>query len=163
MRADVYPIAGCPVGRLAVLPRPRAGDWLADEVASWRRQGLDVVASLLEDDEIAALGLHDEPAACTAAGVRFVRFPVPDRGVPASTAATSTFVAALVAELRAGRGVGAHCRIGVGRSAVVAVCVLAAAGVPVEAAWQTVERARGVSVPDTAEQRAWPAAWLAGR
>ncbi len=26
-------------GRLAVMPRPRAGDWLADEVAGWKTAG----------------------------------------------------------------------------------------------------------------------------
>jgi protein-tyrosine phosphatase len=64
--------------------------------------------------------------------------------------------------LRAGRGVGIHCRIGVGRSALLAVCVLAALGVPVESAWVSVGRARGMSVPDTLAQRAWVAGWLTG-
>src|SRR5438874_882122 len=39
MRAEIYPIAGVPFGRLAIMPRPRAGDWLPDEVASWRGAG----------------------------------------------------------------------------------------------------------------------------
>jgi protein-tyrosine phosphatase len=143
------------------MPRPRGGDWLEDEAASWRRQGLDTVVSLLEDDEIAELGLAAEPAACERAGLRFVRLPVPDRGVPASAAAVSGLVSALVAELRAGRGVGIHCRMGVGRAAVLAVCVLTAVGLPVESAWAAVERARGLSVPDTPGQRAWVSEWVA--
>jgi protein-tyrosine phosphatase len=143
------------------MPRPRAGDWLDDEAASWRRQGLDLVVSLLEDAEVAELGLADEPAACERAGLRFLRFPLPDRGVPASEAAISDLVAALAAELRASRGVGLHCRIGVGRSASLAVCVLAALGVPVETAWASVQRARGLTVPDTPAQRAWVAGWFA--
>src|SRR6516162_9208641 len=98
------------------MPRPRAGAWLDDEAQSWRRQGLDSVVSLLEDSEVAELDLADEAKACERANLRFVRFPVPDRGVPASEAATSQLVSALAAELRAGRGVGLHCRIGVGRS-----------------------------------------------
>lgn len=162
VRAVLFPIAGCLAGRLAVMPRPRAGDWLADEAASWRRQGLDTVVSLLEDAEVVELGLEDEPAACERAGMRFVRFAVPDRGVPGSRPAVSELVAALAAELRAGRGVGIHCRVGVGRSAALAVCVLAALGVPVESAWAAVERSRGLTVPDTPAQRAWVNDWLAG-
>jgi hypothetical protein len=162
VRAEVFPIPETPAGRLAVMPRPRAGDWLEDEVASWRRSGLDVVACLLEDAEVAELGLADEPAVCERAGVRFLRLPVPDRGLPGSPAAVSELVQALAAELRAGRGVGIHCRIGVGRSALLAVCVLARLGMPVEAAWVAVGKARGLSVPDTPDQRAWAATWMAG-
>ncbi|QJW93777.1 phosphatase domain-containing putative toxin [Frigoriglobus tundricola] len=143
------------------MPRPRAGDWLGDEAASWRKQTLNIVVSLLDDDEVAELGLGAEPECCSRAGLTFARFPVPDRGVPASPAAVSELVTVLVAELRAGRGVGIHCRIGVGRSAALAVCVLAALGVPVESAWVAVQRARGQSVPDTPAQRAWVTDWFA--
>src|SRR5262245_51495430 len=106
VRAEVYPISECPAGRLAVMPRPRAGDWLDDEATSWRRQGLELVVSLLEDAEVAELGLSDEPVACEGAGLRFVRFPVPDRGVPGSAPLVSELVSSLIEELRAGRGVG---------------------------------------------------------
>lgn len=157
MRAEAYFVANCPAGRLAIMPRPRAGDWLEDEVASWRRQGLDVIVSLLEDAEVAELGLEAEAAACEKAGLSFRRLPIPDRGVPASAAAVAQLVTDLIGELRAGRGVGLHCRIGVGRSALIAACVLTALGVPAEAAWQGIEKSRGQSVPDTAEQRAWVA------
>jgi len=160
MRAELYFIPDCPAGRLGIMPRPRAGDWLPEEVASWRAQGLDLVVSLLAGDEIAELGLGDEPAACRQAGLRFVGFPVPDRGVPPPGAAFSELVSDLTAELRAGRGIGIHCRMGVGRSASLAVCVLAALGVPLESAWAAVGKSRGLSVPDTPEQRSWVARWL---
>jgi protein-tyrosine phosphatase len=163
MRAEIYPIAAAPCGRLAIMPRPRAADWLGDEVTSWRRSGLDVVISLLQDDEVAELGLKQEPAACAAAGLRFVRFPVPDRGVPESRQELSELVESLAEELRQGRGVGIHCRIGVGRSAVVAVCVLRELGLSLESAWEAVQQCRGMTVPDTPQQRAWVAAWAAAR
>jgi protein-tyrosine phosphatase len=144
------------------MPRPRAGDWLEDEAASWRRQGLDVVVSLLEDGEVFELGLTEEPRLCEQAGLQFVRFPVPDRGLPKSEADLSELVSVLARELRAGGGVGIHCRIGVGRSASLAVCVLAALGMPLESAWEAVQRSRGLAVPDTPAQRAWVAQWFAG-
>ncbi|WP_157369947.1 phosphatase domain-containing putative toxin [Zavarzinella formosa] len=150
------------MGRLAIMPRPRAGDWLEDEAVSWRRQGLDIVVSLLEDGEVAELGLDAESELCERAGLRFIQFPIPDRGVPSSTQAVSELVSTLFMELRAGRGVGIHCRIGVGRSASLAVCVLATSGVPVETGWSMVKQARGLSVPDTPAQRAWVAEWFAG-
>ena len=163
MRAEIYPIAGVPVGRLAIMPRPRAGDWLSDEVASWQRAGLAVIVSLLEDGEIAELGLEQESALCEQTGLVFLRFPIPDRGIPVSRDRFSALVTSLVEHLRQGRGVGIHCRIGVGRSALVAACVLAVSGVPLESAWLSIQHARGLSVPDTPEQRQWVTSWLATR
>lgn len=163
MRAEVYLIRGCPVGRLAIMPRPRAGDWLGDEIADWKWAGIDVVVSLLEDHEVAELGLGGEGDGCTAAGLTFLRFPIPDRGAPVSRRAIDELTRRLTAELNAGRGVGIHCRIGVGRAALVAACVLVACGQSAAAAWEAVEQARGRPVPDTPGQRDWVTAWAAGR
>ena len=129
---------------------------------SWRQQGLQTVVSLLEDGEVSELGLESEAAICEAAAIRFARLPIPDRGVPASERSVSELVAKLIAELHSGRGVGIHCRIGVGRSALIAACVLAGLGMPVGSAWAAIQRARGQSVPDTEAQRAWVDKWLAG-
>ncbi len=48
-----------------------------------------------------------------------------------------------------------HCRAGIGRSGMLAACVLVKAGLDPEAALQRVSEARGCPVPDTEEQRAW--------
>ena len=143
------------------MPRPRAGDWLDDEMASLRQQGLDLVVSLLVDEEVRELELDGEQEACARSGLQFMRFPVSDRDVPLSPSEVSKLVATLIAELQAGRSVGIHCRIGIGRSAVLAVCVLAGLGVHIEKAWEMVQRSRGLTVPDTSAQRAWPSAWFA--
>jgi protein-tyrosine phosphatase len=159
MNATLYPIIGLPAGRLAILARPRAGDWLRDETRSWRASGIDVIVSLLEDEEIAELGLDEEELACQAATLQFHRFPIPDRGVPGSIVDFTRFVDTLCQEIRAGRGVGVHCRMGLGRSAMVVACVLRRLGVGLEEAWGQVASARGMSVPDTAEQKAWVREW----
>ncbi len=160
MRAEAYFITGCPNGQLAIMPRPRAGDWLEDEIASWQQQGINVVVSLLESEEIRELGLEEEQRFCEKLNLEFIQFPIPDRDIPASEEEVSNLVSQLVEHLRAGRGVGIHCRIGVGRSATLAVCVLAALSVPLDQAWSQVEQSRGLSVPDTEEQREWVASWL---
>ena len=116
---------------------------------------MDLVVSLLDDSEIAELELAAEGDACAKAGMRFVRFPIPDRGIPDSRLAATELAAALAAELRGGRGVGIHCRMGIGRSSLMAVCVLISLGVSAESAWASVKRARGLDVPDTAAQRDW--------
>src|SRR5258708_36213326 len=85
MSPDLFWIPGRWRGRLAVATRPRGGDWLEDEVSGWRRAGLDVVVSLLEKDEAAQLELGAEGEVAKSKNVRFISFPIPDRGVPAST------------------------------------------------------------------------------
>lgn len=151
MTSDLYWIDAPPGLRLATMARPRAGDWLDDEVAHWRRSGVEIVVSLLESDEIAELGLEDERAACEAGGLRYLSFPVADRGLPDSEAAMH-----LAQDLaRAGKCVAIHCRAGIGRASVMAAALLVSAGVPPATALAAIERARGLSVPDTEAQRAW--------
>jgi protein-tyrosine phosphatase len=159
MRAEVYWIHQTPQPWLAILPRPRAGDWLPDEVESWRQSGLEVMVSLLEPDEVAELGLAEEADLCTRAGLRFVSFPIPDRGVPESAERLTALVSDLEEEFRAGRRIGIHCRIGVGRAALVAACLLVRQGMPSAEVWPLLTRSRGQSVPDTPEQVHWLEAW----
>ena len=46
-----------------------------------------------------------------------------------------------------------HCRQGIGRSSLLAAAVLEASSL--DEAWRRIAEARGRSVPDTPEQRAW--------
>ena len=156
MQATAYWVNGPWRGRLAVLPRPRGGDWLEDEVRAWRSSGIDVVVSLLEREEEEELDIAREADACRVNGVEFITHPVADRGIP-SPRAFAELVRGLEEKLAAGKGVGVHCRQGVGRSALLAACLLIAAGVDAESAWGRVAAARGRPVPDTVEQREWAA------
>ena len=54
-----------------------------------------------------------------------------------------------------------HCRAGIGRSSLIAACVLVRAGHDVNSAFDTIAKARGVEVPDTEAQRAWVSTFLA--
>ena len=158
----VHWIEAPPPGRLAIVPRPRAGEWLDDEIAGWRTAGIDLVVSLLESGEAAELGLHREADLCDENRIEFVSFPVPDRGVPPSWPAASDLARLLTSRLSQGRTVAVHCRAGIGRSSVIAARVLVRLGANSDRAFETIARARGVEVPDTEEQREWVRAF-AGR
>lgn len=138
-----------------MIPRPRGGDWLADEAESWRRDGVDVVVSLLESDEAAQLDLLDESDAAAANGIQFIAFPIPDRGVPASISAALALVSEITGVLEEGKSVAVHCRQSIGRAGLIAAGVLIAAGATPQQAVETVGSARGVTVPETSEQREW--------
>ena len=141
--------------RLALMPAPRGGEWLAEEVAAWHTAGVSTVVSLLEPFEVRELELKLESSSCEALGVQFLSFPIPDHSIPASASALSELVARLVSQLRGGVVVAIHCRAGIGRTGLVSGCVLHQLGVPFENIFPALVRARGVRVPDTPEQVEW--------
>jgi protein-tyrosine phosphatase len=155
MQSRLYLIDGPWAGRLAIMPRPRGGDWLADDVKAWRRAGLDIVVSLLTPPEVSELGLGEEESLCKSEGMHLLSFPIPDRGVPASRKAFLALARRLERALMAGKGVAVHCRQGIGRSALLAACLLVVRGESAEAAFQRISLARECAVPDTAEQKEW--------
>ena len=155
MRTTVYWIAGPWPGRLAIVPRPRGGDWLEEEIRSWREAGLDVMVSLLTHDEDTELELHQEELLCRARGIQFHAYPIQDRGVPTSRKVTTDLVQKLEKALEAGKSVAVHCRQGIGRSSLIAALLLVSAGIDPEAALAQISQARGCAVPDTLEQRNW--------
>lgn len=151
----IYWIDGPWRGRLAVVARPRGGDWLESDVRQWHRDGLGCIVSLLTADESHELGLEREAAVSTKQNVQFFAFPVTDRSVPASQHAVQTLVEKLVDNLSKGQNVGIHCRQGVGRSALLAASILVWSGVDPDRAFRQIAQARGCPVPDTSEQRHW--------
>jgi len=153
--AQKFPIPGPWRGHLAVIPRPRGGDWLEDEARAWRRGGIDVVVSLIENEEAEQFDLLTERQAAESNGIQFISFPIPDRGLPASTPAALSLISDIAGALEQAKNVAVHCRQSIGRAGLVAAGVLIASGVTPDRAMQTVTSARGVAVPETPEQREW--------
>ena len=152
---SLYLIPGTWTGRLFIVTRPRGGDWLEDEVRSWARAGMSVLVSLLEPAEEAEFGLTKEAELCRASGIEFYSFPILDRGVPASSDETVKLVRELEGRLTAGKSVGIHCRQGIGRSGLIAACLLVSTGELPTTAFARISQVRGHQVPETAEQREW--------
>ncbi len=143
------------LGKLALASRPRGGEWLDDEMASWRRDGIDMVLSLLTPEEEQALDLAAEAGAAQARGMGFISLPIPDRQVPDSEAGVTTVVEGAGSALSSGKNIAVHCRQGIGRTGLIAACLLISRGVDPEAAVARLSAARGVPVPETPEQRQW--------
>jgi len=140
---------------LAIVPRPRGGDWLCDEMVALRNAGIDVVVSMLEETESTDLGLVREKVEVERAGLGFVNFPIPDRGVPGNDQRFQDFLDGLVEQMEKGKKVGVHYRACIGRASVTTTSLLIRSGIPAAKAWLQVEAARGFPVPDTREQREW--------
>jgi protein-tyrosine phosphatase len=124
-------------------------------MASWRRAGIDTVFSLLTPDEERDLDLKREANEVRLHGMTFASLPIPDRQVPNSESEVSAALDRLDADLSSGKNVVVHCRQGVGRTGLIAACLLIMKGLSSGAAVDTLSAARGTQVPETAEQRRW--------
>lgn len=141
--------------RLAIMARPRGGDWLVTEVTRLKHEGADILASLLTREEEAELDLLEERAACEQAGMEFRQFSIPDRQTPDKSPQFRTFAGDLYQDARQGRAIVAHCRAGIGRSSLLLASLLVQSGYPAEHAFAMISAARGFPVPDTPEQIDW--------
>jgi protein-tyrosine phosphatase len=155
MGPKLYWIDVSPGGRLAISARPRGGDWLEDEIEGWRKEGVNVVVSLLTKAENEELDLATEASLTMRKGIEFHSFPIEDRGVPKSSASVEKLVEQLSGEIHDGKSVVIHCRQGVGRSSLILAAVMVAAGEDLRQALSQISQARGVEVPETIEQRNW--------
>ena len=142
-------------GRLGVMPRPRGGDWLEDEVSALKQLEVDAVVSLLESHEVVDLDIAAEQELCEAQDIEFLSFPIVDRNIPVSLPEFSRFAEKVASLLRENKSVVVHCRQGVGRAGLLAACVLILNNVSADKALSRISQARGCAVPETEEQRAF--------
>lgn len=151
MSANLYPITGpWADADLATAACPRG-----DDVRLWKESNIEVVVSALAREEMRSADTLQEPELCRALGLEFIHFPMGNREAPATMEAVGALVDSLIEHLEAGRSVVVHCRAGIGRASLVAACTLVRAGVAPDEAFARISLARGVTVPDTEEQRAW--------
>jgi len=97
-------------GSIGIALRPRGGDWLCDEVAHLRAEGVDLLVSLLTTEEQVALGLLVEAECCITVGIEYVSAPMRDLGAPNDAADFRKLIRRLAANVRAGKSVAIHCR-----------------------------------------------------
>ena len=139
--------------RLGIMARPRGNDWLEDEIQALKSKKVDVLVSLLERSEILELNLEDEKMYCEVYGIQYINFPIPDRGVPQDDIAT--LLKLLVQLVESGKSLVIHCRMGIGRSSIIAAAVLLKFGFGATELMNDIGVVRGVNVPDTEEQINW--------
>lgn len=155
MGPTTYEVEKIGNGFLAVMAKPVAGEWVDEEFAGIAATGIKQIVSLLEQPEAYEVGLATEQELCERHGMRFVAYPIPDRGLPHSVAEFASFTKNLYHEIAAGESAVVHCRAGIGRTGIVAAGILLHAGLEPVEAFARVSKSRGVDVPDTDEQRNW--------
>lgn len=151
----LYWVEGPWPGRLALAPRPRGEDWIDDDISSWHRAGINTVVSLLTSSEERDLKLTRESEAAKSQGMGFISFPIEDRKTPTSEQNVAKLVEKMDEKLSEGQNLVVHCRQGVGRSGLIAACLLITRGWSPQGATQELSEVRGVPIPETTEQRDW--------
>lgn len=142
-------------GFLAMMARPVPGEWIDEQFSKLSEMGIDRIVSLLEPEEAQELGLGSESELCAAHGIQFLSFPIGDRNVPSSIQDFRELSFMLYEAIAGGLTTVIHCRAGIGRASLVVAGVLLFAGFKPDDAFKHITKARGISVPDTEEQRAW--------
>ena len=155
MWTELHWVEGPWSGKVALAARPRGGEWLDEEFANWRRAGVETIFSLLTPEEEKDLNLTHEKRAAQDHAMAFRTFPIKDRQVPESEVRFAKLLEKLDSELASGRNVAIHCRQGIGRTGLVAACLLITKGLEPKAAIRNLTTARGIPVPETSEQRRW--------
>jgi protein-tyrosine phosphatase len=141
--------------KLGIMPRPRGDDWLEEEIIKLKKQQIGLWVSLLEQDEINELGLRNQPALCSKHDLEYLNFPIVDRNVPEKDNKIDSLIEQLSQKVQSGHSVVIHCRMGIGRSSIIAACILLKAGFKTEQILQKITSARGLKVPDTDAQIQW--------
>src|SRR5262245_30315739 len=100
MVPQIYKVLTTGNGFLAVMARPRSGEWLRDEIRGLNQIGVATLASLLEPREEAELELASERVVAEELGLAFLSFPIADRGVPSVPQEFHRFSARLADDVR---------------------------------------------------------------
>ena len=134
------------------------GDWHRDltlDLEAIQAWGATVIVNLIEDHEMADLGVQDT-ARQVPAGIDYMRLPIPDFGVPGPAwhAQWQVEGPVLLARLRAGESIVLHCKGGLGRTGMIAARMLVELGATPQASITAVRQARSGTI-ETREQEAY--------
>jgi protein-tyrosine phosphatase len=141
--------------KLGIMARPRGDDWLNGEIDNLKNQNVGVLVSLLEKEEIEELGLSQQEPICKSKGIEFINFPIADRNIPKPGDKTDWLINYLTDKLQGKVSVVIHCRMGIGRSSIIAASILLQAGLKADKIISEIGKMRGLKVPDTDTQLQW--------
>ncbi len=114
-------------------------------------QGVRALYGFITEPELAAVGAQSIADQARALGMEYLLLPIPDQGVPTHAEALA-WVRQAIERLQHGEKLVFHCLGGLGRSGMLAACVLAACGIPRQDAVARVRAARGPRALETTEQ-----------
>jgi protein-tyrosine phosphatase len=141
-------------------------DWITPDLAvggSFPEEGVEHLARVLEIGAVIDLRAErwDDERVLSRHGLGFLHLPTLDHH-PVAPRMLDDGVAFAAAQAAAGRKLLVHCEHGIGRSALLALCILADRGMEPMDALELAKSARALVSPSPAQYEAWQA-WLAAR
>ena len=157
MKTDIHWINDEQIGekRIGTMARPRGNDWLDDEIKWLKIREIDCLVSLLEQSEEWELGLEDEGSICTKWGIEYINFPIRDVTTPKNENEFIQLANQLAIRIKDNKRVVIHCRMGIGRSSILAAATMINLGLSGENIFEIIGKYRKLKVPDTEEQKEW--------
>ncbi|MEP6389012.1 MAG: cyclin-dependent kinase inhibitor 3 family protein [Halioglobus sp.] len=133
------------------------GDWdrdLALDLGAICASGASVLINLMEDHEMVELGVADT-AEHVPPGIDYLRMPIPDVGTPHAEweHQWSELGSGLLERLRNGEDVVLHCKGGLGRTGMIAACLLVEFGSTSEDAISAVRESRSGRIETVAQEQ----------
>jgi ADP-ribosyl-[dinitrogen reductase] hydrolase len=113
---------------------------------------VDCIFTLIEDYEFELLKIPTLRDAIRAHGMKSDWFPIPDGGVPTSTAEIVATVRTARSAIATGERVVLHCRGGLGRAGTVAACILISLGETADDAIVRVREARPRAIENARQE-----------
>lgn len=141
--------------KIATMPMPNGGGLLEYAILHLKNEGVDVLVSMLEDHEIEKYELVKEKELCKKNHITYLNFPILDRNLPESFEGVHEFVQKLSKYSEVNKKIAFHCFAGIGRSSLIACCLMVLQGMNVDDAFSLISSARGFPVPDTQAQLEW--------
>ncbi len=142
-------------GNIGMMARPKGNDWLEDEIIKLNKLGINMVVSLLEKHEERELNIEKEHEFCPKHNIEFINFPIKDRGVPKDINSFLQLISSINQRLKHGKKIAIHCRMGIGRTSILAAGALIRNGNDPESVFEFLSEKRTLTVPDTNEQIEW--------
>ena len=133
------------------------GDWDRDlelDLEVILASGSSTLVNLMEDHEMRDLGVADT-AERIPEGLQYLRWPIADAGTPGPTweAHWRKEGAGLISRLRGGENIVLHCKGGLGRTGMIAACLLVQFECTAEDAISAVRAARPGTIETAAQER----------
>lgn len=124
---------------------------LGSDMQAIQAAGTDLLVNLMEQEEMQRWHMHDYHQEAARIGLCVRHFPIPDGGTPSNTAEFCTLVDELYARLQGGETIVIHCLGGLGRSGMLAACMLVKGGMNAHNAIELVRQRRSYDAVEAAQ------------
>ncbi len=157
MNSDIYWIDFSKIGKnkIGIMAHPKGNDCLDNEIKSLKERKIDYLVSLLEKSEELELGLLNEDKFCKKWGINFICFPIKDINTPENESDFIQLAKDLATIIQNNKNIVIHCRMGIGRSSILAAATMIVLGYEGKEAFEIISNYRKLKVPDTDEQKNW--------